>query len=53
MKKYNILTAIGLIIGIATFAIDYVYDIPMMVQSVIEVIAAVIMIVGLYYRRHE
>lgn len=51
MNKYSVLTFIGLAIAIALYIVDYfIYDVPLAIQAVILTIAAIIMIVGLYYR---
>ena len=51
MNKYTILTFIGLAIAIVLYIVDYfIYDVPLVIQSGISTIAAVIMIIGLYYR---
>lgn len=54
MSKYTILTFLGLAIIIVLYIVDYfIYDVPLAIQSVISIIAAVLMIVGLYYRGKE
>lgn len=54
MTKYNILTFIGLAIFIILYVVDFfVADIPTVAVIIISVIAAVIMIIGLYFRRQN
>ena len=54
MSKYNVLTFIGLAIFIVLYLVDYfVKDIPTVTVSIISIIAAVIMIIGLYFRRKD
>lgn len=54
MDKYTILTFIGGAIILALALVNtFVYEIPNLVYAIIDTIAIIIMVLGIYYRKRK